>query len=89
MEIKMDIPEYIPEKGITYQWLDGAEIRTVIDNGKILILANRDGLISLANHMLNLAQETIPRGYHMHFDEFNSLEEGSIDLIIEKHSISV
>jgi len=38
----------------------------------------------LANHLLNLSQENIPSGYHLHFDEYNSLENGSCDLIIQK-----
>jgi hypothetical protein len=50
----------------------------------MILTANKEGLLSLANHLLNLAQDKIPSGYHMHFDENNSLEEGSLDLILEK-----
>lgn len=84
MEITIEIPKYDPDKGITYKWTDGFEIQAVIDRGKILILANKEGLISLSNHLLNLAQEEIPSGYHLHFDEYNSLEDGAVDIIIEK-----
>jgi hypothetical protein len=31
-----------------------------------------------------LAQQDIPLGYHAHFDDINSLEEGSCQLIVEK-----
>jgi hypothetical protein len=41
-------------------------------------------LISLAIHLLTLAQENVPVGSHCHFDEHNSLEHGSKELIIEK-----
>lgn len=84
MKITSEIPEYDPNKGIRYQWTDGFEIQVVIDRGKILIIANKEGLISLSNHLLNLAQDKIPSDYHMHFDEYNSLEDGSTELIIQK-----
>jgi hypothetical protein len=84
MEIKIDVPEYSSDNGITYKWENGFEIETKIENGMTTIIANKEGLISLANHLLNLAQDEIPSGYHLHFDENNSLEEGSSELIIQK-----
>ncbi|WP_442945884.1 Imm32 family immunity protein [Ohtaekwangia sp.] len=33
-------------------------------------MANREGIISLANHLLNLAQADVPSGYHLHFNEY-------------------
>lgn len=83
-KIELAIPEYDSEKGIVYKWENGFDIQAQIENGTIKILANKEGLLSLANHLLNLAQDGIPSGYHLHFDEYNSLEEGSQDLIIEK-----
>lgn len=50
----------------------------------VIISANREGLLSLANHLLNLAQAEVPCGTHIHLDEYNSLEDGSLDLIVEK-----
>lgn len=84
MEIKIQIPDYKPESGIIYNWEDDFEIETKVVNGEIIIYANKDGLRSLANHFLNLAQDEIPKGHHMHFDEYNSLEGGSNELIIVK-----
>ena len=50
-----------------------------------VISANREGLISLANHLLNLAQTDVPCGTHIHLDgRNNSLEDGSQSIIIEK-----
>ncbi|MBB6502633.1 hypothetical protein [Pedobacter cryoconitis] len=83
MEIKLTIPEY-SDKGLQYEWENGFEIKTRINNGEIIISANKAGLISLAKQMLTLAQDSVPIGYHMHFDEYNSLEEESVELIIEK-----
>lgn len=65
-----------------FNWVDGFEITVRIDNGTAVISANRAGLISLANHLKSLAEE--PSGSHIHLDVYNSLEEGSSELIFEK-----
>lgn len=83
MEIKLTIQEY-SDQGLKFEWENGFEIKTEINDGEIVISANKAGLISLAKHMLTLAQDVVPTGYHMHFDEYNSLDDGSIELIIEK-----
>ena len=51
-------------------------------------MANKEGLISMANHLINLAQNTIPIGYHVHLDKINAFEENSNELVIEKISLS-
>lgn len=84
MEIKIEVPTFTVENGIKYKWEDGFEIETKYESGVINIVANKAGLISLANHLLNLAQSEVPVGYHLHFDEYNSLEENSLELIIQK-----
>lgn len=66
------------------RWEDGFEIRATISGGEVTISANREGLVSLANIMLDLAEEG--PGAHVHLDESNSLEEGSCDLVIERLS---
>ncbi len=52
------------------------------DNGEVVIAANREGLLSLAGQLSALADQT--PGSHIHYDEYNSLEEGSAELIIAK-----
>jgi hypothetical protein len=84
MEVKIEVPEYSLDAGITYKWEHGFEIETKIENGALMIIANKAGLISLANHLLNLAQSEIPVGHHLHFDDSNSLEENSLELVIQK-----
>jgi len=64
------------------KWEDGAEISVKSENGRTEIKANREGLLSLAEIMKTLADEK--SGTHIHLDEFNSLEDGSAELIIEK-----
>ena len=62
------------------EWVDGFEIRVSIENGEAVISANKEGLISLAKHLTALAEKT--PGSHIHYDQCNSLEDGSIELII-------
>lgn len=83
MKIEIEIIPYNSEKGIEFNWEYGFEINTSFDK-EILISANKAGLISLARHLLTLAQDSVPSGTHIHFDDLNSLEDGSIGLIIEK-----
>ena len=85
MEIILKIPEFSKTNGFQYNWHDNFKIETQItDNKEIILSANKEGLISLANLLLNLAQDSVPINYHLHFDEYNSLEEMSKELIIQK-----
>ena len=62
------------------EWVDEFEIRVSIENGEAVISANKEGLLSLAKQLTALADET--PGSHIHYDESNSFEEGSAELII-------
>ncbi len=84
---EIEIIEYDNNKGLQFNWEEGFTIKIMCDNGLIEIIANEAGLCSLANHLLNLAQEGVPFGTHIHLDEYNSLEEGSCEIIIEKADI--
>ena len=64
------------------RWVDGFSISVRIDDGKAIVSANRDGLLSLAAQLTELAE--LPEGMHIHYDDHNSLENGSSELIIEK-----
>ena len=65
------------------KWEDGFSIVVNVENNAVTISANKQGLLSLANHLIALAQDDAP-GAHFHLDEHNSLEENSTELIIEK-----
>lgn len=82
-EIKINIPEY--DDAIELVWDDNYKIKTSTPYDTITIEANHDGLLSLARHLLLLAQEEVPNGSHFHLDEFNSLEDSSVELIISKN----
>ena len=64
------------------EWKDGFEIRVRIDKNTVTISANQAGLQSLAKQLTALA-EAAP-GSHIHYDEYNSLEAGSAEMIIER-----
>ena len=63
-------------------WVDGFTIKVRVESGNVVISANKEGLLSLADQLKNLADEAV--GGHYHYDEYNSLENGSCELIIEK-----
>ena len=84
MEFAFDIPDYKTQSGLVRLWEDGFEITVSTSNNLVHICANREGLVSLAKQLLALSHEGVPSGYHVHFDEYNSLERGSSELIIEK-----
>ena len=63
-------------------WVDGFEIRVSVEHGEAVISANKEGLLSLAQQLIALAEETA--GSHIHYDDYNSLEERSAELTIEK-----
>jgi hypothetical protein len=67
------------------EWEDGFIIKTDLLTGNIFrIVADKNGLISLAKQLLSLAQDDIPVGNHIHYDSWNSLEKGSMEFVIEK-----
>ena len=64
------------------EWLDGFKLSVNNDNNEIVIKANKEALLSIARQLEVLALEE--DGSHIHYDKYNSLEEDSIDVIIEK-----
>ncbi len=69
-----------------FNWEDGFTIATKIENNAIVISANAAGLRSLSNHLMALADEESTQS-HFHLDEYNSLEDNSVELIVEKNEL--
>ena len=84
MKIEVEVNPYSPLEGIHLKWERGYEITVMKEEDEVIIQANKAGLISLANHLLTLAQDDVPVHEHVHLDEDNSLEDGSLPIIIEK-----
>ena len=70
------------EKEMEFDWVDGFSIRVDREGDAVVIRANREGLISLARHLTALADG--PEKGHFHLDEYNSLEDGSAELIVDR-----
>ena len=65
------------------EWEDGFKIEVGIDiDNAVLISANREGLLSLARQLTALANESV--GCHIHYVDYGGLEEGSVEMIIQK-----
>jgi len=84
MRIEIDVPTYAERGSLVAEWDLEFEIATFVQDGEILIRANSAGLRSLARHLLCLADEAVPSGHHFHFDDSNSLDDGSAPLIFER-----
>ncbi len=63
------------------EWVDGFKILINSCNNEVTISANREGLLSLAGQLQALAEGK--PGDHIHYDEYNSLETGLVDMVIE------
>ena len=70
-------------KDMDFTWEDGFTIAVKVDGNEVTLSANKEGLLSLAHHLEVLAADGAP-DTHFHLDEYNSLEEGSAELIIER-----
>lgn len=84
MKLEIELPQYSNDGGFPFKWERGFEISVAVHNGEVAISANAAGLISLARHLLVLASDEVPLGVHIHLDQFNSLEEESSELVIQK-----
>jgi hypothetical protein len=82
--VTLEIPDYSPKRGVSTDWVTGFSISTSGTAGCFMLSANKAGLISLATHIMALAQDDVPAGCHIHYDELNSLEDNSIELVIQK-----
>jgi hypothetical protein len=65
-------------------WLPNTKIISKRDNDSFLIQANKDGLLSLGWQLISMAQNDVPIGVHVHYDDSNALEDGSVEFIIDK-----
>ncbi len=50
MRIEIELEDYSKEKGMQLKWENGFNIKVEMNNNNVLFLANKSGLISLANH---------------------------------------
>lgn len=67
-----------------FTWEEDARIEVRNLGREIVVEANAAGLKTLAGHLLALAQDGTPDGAHLHLEEHNGLEEGSVSLVLER-----
>jgi hypothetical protein len=84
VKVSLELPNYSLETGVPIQWQGDFSISTSGTADCFVLKANKAGLISLAIQLLTLAQDDVPVNCHIHYDEFNSLEDDLIELVIQK-----
>lgn len=67
-----------------FTWDEDARIEVRNLGGEVVIEANAAGLRTLASHLLTLAQDGVPDGSHLHLEDSNGLEDGSVGLVLER-----
>ena len=88
MKVEIEIPEYSPEQGLRLLFEEDYTIKARIDNQAVVIQADRGGLTSLGRFLLTLEQATVLAGNHFHLDDWDGLEQGTCELIIEKIAVA-
>lgn len=78
----LQVPEYSPVAGLKFDWEDGFIINVSVDSSEVVMRANRSGLISLARHLLTLAQAEVTAGAHVHLTAGQEID-GDYDLILQ------
>jgi hypothetical protein len=82
--MNIDVIPYDRSTGVICEFEAESEIHVSCEHDAVIIRANSAGLISLARHLLTLAQSDAPQGSHFHLNDINALEAGSTELILAK-----
>ncbi|MEV7418280.1 hypothetical protein [Streptomyces sp. NPDC089919] len=70
--------------GLVFRWEADARIEVRALKSEVVIEANAAGLRTLAAHLLVLAGDGVPEGSHLHLEDNNGLEDGSVGLVLER-----
>jgi hypothetical protein len=85
--VAVEVTAYDPALGVGTWWDEGTILRAEVwesPEKTVVISGNPAGLVSLARHLLTLAQDAVPDGRHLDFDTYCGwLEEGSAAIRIE------
>ncbi len=69
MNINFNIPDY-DGNALDVIWEDNAEFSIKVNENDVVLIANKEGLISFAKQMIYMAYNDLPSGSHVHFDSF-------------------
>ncbi|WP_242427003.1 MULTISPECIES: hypothetical protein [unclassified Streptomyces] len=70
--------------GLVFTWDADARIEVRNLGSEVVIEANAAGLRTLAGHLLVLAGDGVSDGAHLHLEDNNGLEDGSVGLVLER-----
>jgi hypothetical protein len=82
--VTFEIPLYIPGRGLDYHGMTSGAFEVALGSNEICINADKEGLLTLARFLINLAQDGVPAGKHVHFDPGVELTEGSVGLVVSR-----
>lgn len=82
-KVVVEVPEYHPVRGLRLLWDEGFDIEVRVDVSEVVITANREGLLSLARHLLTLAQEEVRAGAHLHLGGGQEITS-DLELVLER-----
>lgn len=88
--VEIEIPDYSPTYGVVPVSSDRdyhLNVQIEEHHQEVMITADKEGLIMLARHLLTLAQDEVPSGCHIHYDDDTSsgiLEKGSRTIVVSK-----
>ena len=83
-KIALNINEYNASRWFIFprEWDHSISIKK--EHWEIVLKCNRDWLVSLAQILIQLAQDDFENNYHIHLDEYWGLEDWSEQFIIQK-----
>jgi hypothetical protein len=88
VSVSVDVIRYDPALGVGTFWEEDSTLRLGVwetPERTVVISGNASGLVSLARHLLTLAQVDVPGGRHFDFDTYGGwLDDGSFALRIER-----
>lgn len=84
MIVNIEIPDYEYD-GLDVIWEDNAHYKLFIYKQSVHLVANTEGLMSLAKQMIYLAVNDVPEGSHVHFDKFfTKMNDLPIEFVVAK-----
>jgi hypothetical protein len=82
-QITIDFPEetgqFVPQ-----WWQENFELEISLHHDQVVITGDAAGLRNLAAQLLALAQDYVYSGCHVHLDADNVLENGSVQVILQR-----
>jgi hypothetical protein len=89
MDANIELGSYSKESGLRLVWVPGYTLTVVAGADGVTVCGNSEGLRSLAQHLLTLADDVVPSGVHAHMEPGLELDDDSTSLVVEKKADSI